>query len=419
MPLKEQDPASQHLEPSPIRWQKRTIRILIAILIVGIGIAGGAYLKKSAPKASKRTPQKRIPMVETRALQHADHQAVISAMGTVSPARRITLRARVAGQILSIHPDFAEGGFLVEGETVIRIDDADYLLALEQKKSELTNSHYALKLESGRQEVAQREWEILNSGQSGETEESELALRKPHLEKAQADAAAARAAVEKAALDLERTRIKAPFNAMVLSREVDVGSQVSPQEPLAELVGTDVYWVKAAVPVDRLDWIRIPQRNQEEGAAATVFYGHGHSAKGNVIRLLGDLDPQGLMARILIEVPDPFNRKEENGNRPPLLIGDYVRVEIEGSTIENAFTVPRFALRDDNTLWLLNADMTLDIRQVTPVWRDAKAVVITEGVRPGEQLIISDLAAPVVGMELQTEKPLFPQSTQQQGEKNP
>ena len=398
------------LEPPPVRWWKRLLRILTAVVIVLIGITGANYLQKSASKPQRRPPVKWVPVVETQPLQSMAHRVVVTAMGAVVPARTVVLESRVSGQVVAINPEFAEGGFLKQGDSVIRLDDADYKLALAQSKSDLAKAEFELKLELGRQQVAQREWQLLGSTRKGKESESDLALRKPHLDKAMADVESAKATVEKAALDLERTRINAPFNAIVRSKFVDVGSQVSAQKPLGELVGTDAYWVQASIPVDRLEWIQIPQLTGETGSVAKIHYAGGHAVEGKVIRLMGDLASEGRMARILIEVKDPLRTKPGRQTVPPLLIGEYVRAEVEGRQLDGVFVVPRTALRDDSTVWIMNTDRTLSIRTVAPVWRDERTVVLQNDLHAGELLIVSDLPAPVEGMELQP-KPAHSQAS--------
>jgi RND family efflux transporter MFP subunit len=397
-------------EPPPVRWWKRLLRITAAVAIVGVGIAGATYLQKSAARPQKRAPAKWVPVVETQPLQHTSHGVTVSAMGTVIPAQTVLLKSRVSGQVVAINPEFTDGGFLKQGSVVVQLDDSDYKLALAQKKSELVNAQYALKLELGRQTVAQREWQLLYGNRGKEAVDSDLALRKPHLDKAKADVDAAKAAVEKAALDLDRTRIIAPFNAIVRSKSVDVGSQVSAGESMAEMVGTDAFWIQASIPVDRIEWIRIPQQNKETGSAAKVYYAGGHTAKGTVNRLMGDLDSEGRMARILIEVKDPMQRQANARLAPPLLIGEYVRVEVEGRQLDDVFVIPRTALRDGSTVWIMNDDMTLSIQKVEPLWRSDLAVVIQNDLQLGQQLIVSDLPAPVDGMAIR-HKPKPEQAT--------
>jgi len=80
--------------------------------------------------------------------------------------------------------------------------------------------------------------------------------------------------------------------------------------------------------------------------------------------------------------------------------GDYVHAEIQGERLTDVFVIPRTALRDQAPVWLLNPDMTLDIRKVIPVWRDKETVVIQNALHSGDRIIVSEIAGPVAGMPL-------------------
>jgi RND family efflux transporter MFP subunit len=375
--------------------------VLISVLIIAAGITAAAYINHTAPKARKRPPEKARPLVQVEALSPGSHRVVVEAMGTVIPAREIVLKSQVSGEILAAHPRFTEGGLLEEGSVLLKIDPEDYELALAKKQSAVTNAEYALKLEQGHQDVAKREWDLFNGEKTDDERDMELALRKPHLAKAKADLAAAMADLEQAKLDLARTSIRAPFNCIVRTKNVDLGSRVSTQDTLAELVGTDEYWIQASVPVDRLEWMTIPRSPGQTGSTARVFYRNGHERAGTVIRLLGDLETEGRMARILVEVRDPLDLRGTGKSRPPLLIGEYVRSHIQGRELQNVFRVPRSALRDNTSLWIASKDGKLEIRSVQTLWRDAQTVLLREGIQPGDQLIVSELATPIDGMPLQ------------------
>jgi RND family efflux transporter MFP subunit len=390
-------------QPGKFKNPKVFVRILISLIVLGAGIGVASYLKNSAPKTKKRTPAIPVQVVRIKTVHPSSYQVIIPAMGTVVPDREIVLKSQVSGEIIEIHPEFTEGGLLKEGMKILQIDPEDYQLNLSQKKRAVTDAEYALKLELGHQTVAKREWELLNGTHPAQNEQMELALRKPHLEKARADLKAAEADLKKAMLELERTRITAPFNAMVRSTSVDLGSQVTPQESLAELVGTDAYRIQVSVPVDRLNWIQIPAKAGESGSKSIIIYGQTHECQGRVVRLMGDLSTEGRMARVLLEVRDPLGLNKPKQNRPPLLIGEYVRVKIEGRTLVNIFKIPRPALRDDSNIWIVGENETLKIRKVSPIWRDADIVLLKNELKPGERLIISDLAAPVEGMTVRVD----------------
>jgi multidrug efflux pump subunit AcrA (membrane-fusion protein) len=232
--------------------------LIVCAMIITIGIAGASYIKKTAPRAQKRPPERTIALVKTQPLFPDTHQVVVTGMGSVIPAREITLKTRVPGEIQAIHPEFVEGGFIRAGEKMLKIDAEDYELALARKESAVVNAEYALKVEMGYQDVARQEWSLLYPDRTANAQEEELALRQPHLAKARSDLAAARAELEQSRLNLSRTDILAPFNAIVRSTHVNVGSQVSTQDALAQLVGTDEYWIQVSLPWSAWRGYRFP-----------------------------------------------------------------------------------------------------------------------------------------------------------------
>ncbi len=382
---------------------KLALKIMLPIIVIGAGMAVASYLKDTGPKSTRRPPERLAPMVQVQTLVPAVYPVEVNAMGLVTSAREVELKSRVSGEIVYVHPEFEAGGVIKAGTRILRIDPEDYKLALAQKKKALADATYALKLELGRQEVAKREWELLGLAADAKEREIELALRKPHLEKARAELAAAEAEVKKSELDLSRTEITIPFNAMVLEKKVDLGSQVTNQETMARVVGTDSYRVMASVPIERLSWIDIPQKEGEPGSKAGVTFAQGSRIEGRVVRLMGDLSSEGRMARVLIEVEDPLMLERESRDRPPLLLGEYVRVQIEGRRLEDVFEIPRSALRDNAFVWTVGDDDRLKIREVQPVWKDERLVLVRDGLEPGMKLIVSDLGAPVDGMPVQLE----------------
>jgi len=385
---------------------RNILRIVISLLLIAAGIGGARFLITTKPKANKRPPVKMEPLVRTKTLQPENYTVKIPAMGTVIPAREISLEAQVAGEIIYMHPEFTEGGMLPEGIKILQINAKDYELAVQQKQKALADAEYAFKLEEGHQDVARREWDLLYGDQKINEVESELALRKPHLEKVKVEIAAAKADLEQAKINQARTTLTAPFNVLVLNRHVNLGSQVTPQEKIADLVGTDIYWVQISLPVERLRWIQIPNGQGGSGASVKIVYRQDYVRSGRVIRLLPDLSKEGRMARLLIEVNDPLDFRIKKKKRPMLLLGEYVRVLIEGEELHDVYRIPRSALRNDNEIWLVDDESRLAIHKIKTIWRDEEVVVIQDGFKPGERLVVSGLAAPVAGMAVRVETPV-------------
>jgi RND family efflux transporter MFP subunit len=383
---------------------KRLLNLFMSLLIVFIGLVVATYIAHKAPKAQKRAPVKTVPVVEVQVVQPGDHRIMVPAMGTVVPAREVVLRAQVSGKVLSLHPEFIEGGYIKQNAEILKIDPVDYQLAVTLAEAKVKDAESALELAEEETNAAKEEWRLLNEGDvNPEDKPPPLVAKEPQLAAAQARLKADQAELKKAELDLQRTSVRAPFNGIVRSKSVEVGSLVTPQDPLAELVGVDEYWIQVSVPVDYLRWISVPKGKGKKGAQVRVVHRSGYQRTGEVIELLGDLETEGRMARILVAVKDPLGLKDSGETTRPLLIGDYVRVKIEGSPLSQVFRIPRVALRDNDTIWVVGDDSTLDIRPVKIIWRDTQTVFLDQGLDPGDRVIVSDLAAPVEGMKIQME----------------
>ena len=387
------------------RTLNKPVAAIVSLSLILGAVAVAIILIATKPEAAKTPPTKRAELVHVQPLERTDETVVLRLTGTVTPARHVMLRSRVSGEVVGMAPGFIDGGLLAEGEAMLTIDPIDYELALAQSESALEKARFDYKLELGRQDVAKREWELLKPEGSVSELEQELALRTPHLTASKAALKAAEANLAKARLDLERTRIKAPFNAVVLGRNANLGTQASPQDMLAELAGTDAYWVTVSVPVDRIRWIAIP------GSKARIYSGktrihtdNNRVREGTVIKLLGDLEDKGRMARVLIEVKDPLALNPENAGKKPLLLGEYVQADIDGSVLEKVFSIPRNALRENAQVWLATSTNTLAFRPVEVLWRDAARVLVGGGLTAGQKLITSDITAPIPGMDVSTGK---------------
>ncbi|MFH2065595.1 MAG: efflux RND transporter periplasmic adaptor subunit [Pseudomonadota bacterium] len=381
----------------------RTTRLIICLAILSAGLLIAVYIQKTKPEARKKIQVKTVPMVTVRQMFPTSRQMTVSAMGTVIPARETVLKSRVAGEVISVHPEFIEGGYVQKDAEIILIDSKDYKLQVAQSASAVIAAEYALKLEMGHQEVARREWDLIRKEQPVEIQDAELALRKPHLEKAEADLAAARAEHAQAELNLSRTTIRSPYNAIIRKKMVDIGSQVAAQGQLAEIMGVDEYRIQVSLPTEKLTYIDFPKKSSDTGSSASIIYRNGVSRSGRVVKLLGDLETEGRMARLLISVKDPLGLSSSGEQSAPLLIGEYVRVEIQGPVLENVYQISNSALHDNRNIWVIGENQTLEIRSVQVLWRTADSVFLNNGLNPGDQLIHSEIPVPVSGMELQVQ----------------
>lgn len=382
----------------------KTLRILLPAGVLAIGVGTLIALVKTRPAAKKVDAAAVTIPVEAATLQPVRETVLINAMGTVSPAREVVLSAEISGRVVHTDPRLALGGQFKKGEVLLRIDPRNYQLAAAQQRANLERASFELKMERGRARVAEREWSLLDKRPTTEDEGKELALRRPHLANAEAAVVAAQSALERAELDVERTSVRAPFDGFIKSEQVEVGQFVSPGQQLATLVGSEEFWVQVSVPLDRLSWIKLPREGDETGSEATVSLDVGPGERvertGQVIRLLGDLDPVGRMARVLVSVKDPF---AGGADRPslPLLLGSFVNVSIQGDALDDVYVIPRSALHAGDSVLIASPDDRLEIRKIEIAWRKTEVVYVASGLRPGERLITSRVPTVLAGAALE------------------
>ncbi len=392
-----------HGRPPLSRREMFALTVASLVILLASG-AVATYMLKSRPQPERRKSVPSAQIVSIRNLATTSQQVTVPVMGSVVPAVEIDLRSRVTGEVLWIHPEFVEGGIVKKGQALIRIDPTEYELVLIRKKAVIEGAILDLKIEEGRQDIARSEWEILGLEEKATDMDRELALRQPQLAANRANLEAARAEVKQAELDLERTVIKAPFNAVILSADANVGALVTVQSTLAHLVRSDSFFIEALLPLDRLEWVHIPENSRDAGSIVEIVSDSGRTLPGHIYKLLGDLEPSGRLARILIEVNDPLDLGRKNGDRRPLLLGDYVSARIEGRSVQNVFVIDRQHLRDGNMVYIADEDDRMQVRVVDIVWSSGDHV-LARGLKNGEKLIISDVPAPVEGMKVSVAPP--------------
>ena len=383
--------------------RKTTVFICALILLLSAGVI--ALIFTTEPTAQRSSATKRTAMlVDVTGVSRGTFRPDIVAMGTVRPEQEIELSPRISGEIISLSESFTPGGFVEEGEILLQIDPADYEVNLLQRQSELRQATADLELELGRQDLAKNDYQELEGTISSEYKT--LVLREPQLNTARARVEAAQAAVRQAEIDLGRTRIRAPFSAHIINREANIGSQVSPGETLGRLVGVESYWVEANVPVSDLRWIEFPQAGEQPESNVRVrnraAWPEDTFRAGKVHRLIGALESQTRLARVLLTVADPLAHEPESAGLQPLMVGSFVEARIEGKPIEDVIQMKRDFLRQNDTVWL-KEDGVLKIRKVKIVFRDQGYVYIRTGLSENDQVVTTNLATVLDGSPLRLE----------------
>lgn len=380
-------------------------KLSAAICAVIIAAAGSlAFVTfNTEPTAQKEGATKKTPMlVDVLEVTSGTHHPRIQATGVVRAAVDVQLQPQISGRVVEISESFVPGGFVKKGELLVKLENADFRNTLSQRQSELEQIEAELAIERGRQDLARSEYKYLDKELA--PEKKKLLLREPQLESLEGRIKGAKATVAQARLDLGRTTIEAPFDAHILQRTANIGSQLNQGTSVGRLVGLDAYWIAIDVPLSKLRWIALPDLEKgEKGATVRVHnprvWEKDQTREANLLSLVGSLDSDTRMARILAEVKDPMARSEELANHPPLILGEFVEVIIQGREVKNAIKLSRDFLRDQNTVWVMEEDK-LRVRAVEVAFQDADFAYITAGLKDGDKIVITNISTPVDGEPL-------------------
>lgn len=383
--------------------RKKLLIICLGILALGILITSVIFITEPEAKSEGATKETAM-LVDVIKVHKGTFKPIISATGTVQPVEDVMISPLVGGQVIKRSSAFIPGGFVKKGELLLQIDPADYRNALELRNSELMSTQTDLNMEMGRQQVAEQDLQLIGLD-SLSNEQKSLVLRQPQLRAVEAQVKAAQASVNQAELNLQRTAIRAPFDAHILSQNVTEGSQVSPGDNLGRLVGTQFYWVIVNIPVNQLKWLSFPRNDTEKGSLVKLMsrtaWPEGAYREGYLFREVGALNDQTRLARVLVRVSDPLAHESENSELPKLMIGAFVDAQIQAEEINDVVRIDRDYVRSNNTVWVMQ-EGKLMIKNVKIELSDSQFAYVFEGLEDGDIVVTTNLSAVAEGLGLRT-----------------
>jgi RND family efflux transporter MFP subunit len=363
----------------------RTFRILVAAGILIGGFALFFLLAKLKRTPMPSNPPKPFQEVETITARKLELKVAIPAQGTVEPVTVTRAAAEVEGTVIAVSPEFEAGGNFKAGDVLLEIDPSDYKAALAQAAAALADAKLLVVQEEMKAEQAERDWErIATPGQKP----GELVLRIPQLAAARARVEATQAAVDKALRDLERTRLRAPYDGRVRKKLVDLGTHVSKGTGLAEFYATGILEVR--LPVPRQDAAFFDLAGQEVTLRETG--GQGRAWKAEVDRSEGEIQRENRSIIVVVRI---------DGSAPDApLPGQFVHTEIGGRSIPGLVRVPRRAFAKSDRVLVVGDAHTVTTRPVKVLRTEKEDVLVSEGIEDGEQICVTALTAVIEGMEV-------------------
>lgn len=379
-----------------------------AALVVLVGVAGLALLVGLRRTPEEVVPPRQVPTVTTIAARTQAGAIQVRGSGTVRPSAEVTVSPQVGGRVAWVSSAFVSGGRFAAGQALLRVDPADYENSVQAAQADVAQRQVDVLTAEEEVAIARDEYERLarregldpNPDRAGA-----LVLREPQLQAARAALQRAEAGLEDARLALDRTWIRAPFNGIVRQESVDVGQFVSPGQVLGQMYATDE--VEIVVPLSDDESALIPGlwnvRAGDEGeripvAVTSEYGGVRYEWTGYVDRAEAALDEQTRTVNVAVRVPGAFRPSESQPDRPPLLIGSYATVDIEGATYDRYAVVPSDALRDGGVVWTVASDTLLRMTPVQVIQEVEEEAYVLGDLRDGDPIIVSFLPYVTEGM---------------------
>jgi RND family efflux transporter MFP subunit len=378
----------------------KLLKLTGPVLVIGLGVAGVMLLSATAPEPLTEEAAPRPVTVYTHLAERSDTVLDVQTQGEVRARTAIDLVAQVSGRVTSVSPEYIEGGHFDAETVLLTIDDSDYQLALREAEAAVAASELSVEQALADADVARKQLRDLPNA-------SDLSLKKPQIAEARARREAARAGLALARRNLERTKIRLPFDGRVASTNVHIGEVIAAGTSLGQVFSTDRVEVRLALSDSQLAALGLPIGYAASGDEAPIVRFSAEVAgatqrwEGRLTRIDAAIDPETRLIYATAAVDDPYGAsRSEQGM--PLAVGLFVQAEIRGRTLTGAVQIPAKGLRPGNKLYVVDSSGLLDIRDAKVEYLNAEHAVLSGGLRPGERLVVSALRNPISGMALAT-----------------
>lgn len=371
--------------------KKKWLKGILPLVILVIGFGGMTAIKASGEEDEDKKPVDTRPTVKVETAVAQDYQVRITSYGEVKPLESTMISAQVSGEVLTWHPNFVPGGLVLRGDTLFTIELDTYEAALLQAEADLSLATANLIEEQARADVAERE--------AKGTKVSDLYLRKPQILSAQASVKSAQARLKMAQRDLDNCAIKAPYDALVVSRDLGVGQYVNQGSQVGELYNIES--AEISFPIAGFDREFLSSDVTQQTATISTKGYNAIVRKGKVNRDLGIIDQKTRMSQLVVRIEDPYSLKS---SLPPLKFGHYVEVSFAGKTLNGVYRLPQ-ELVNNRIVWILDKEQQMQPQRVEILREEGTYFLINEGIQNQDTLVTTLPEYPQKGMKVKIAEP--------------
>ena len=379
---------------------KKLLKISAPIFVLALSVGVVSALSAAKPAPEKKEETQRLISLYVDEVKSDTVTMSVQTQGEVRPKTEIDLIPQVSGRIVGISEAFAEGAEFSAGETLIKIDDTNYKVAVIRAQARVAGAHVAVQRELANAKIKKEHW--LDKRTNGEP--TPYALNKPQVMEAEALLLAAEADLKEARLNVARTEINVPFLGRVREKNVGIGQYVTAGSSLGLVFSTETVEIALPLTDAQLQELNLPMGFMADAFNApkvqfTARVGsREHSWTGRIVRTHASVDQQTRLIYAIAEVEDPYGLGSDNG--APIAVGMFVHADIAGVSSQAALVLPRLALRNANKVYVINDENRLEIRTVEVLSTSEETVLVSTGVEVGDKVVTSTIPAAVDGMEV-------------------
>ena len=353
-------------EQSSVKFNKKNfLGIAIALLLIIAAVIGSKVNSATKTKPEYQTPEVQKIMVQVEKISPTTHSPLLSSTASVVAWQESQLAAQVGGRLEWLCDCLETGSDVKKGTVLAKIEAVDYRVAVAQAKQAMANARQNIAEEEARSEQAQIDWEQLNLG-----EPTELALRKPQLETANATLKQRELELQQANRNLSRTQIKAPYDGIITARMTNVGNFISTGLSIGTILNTEKVQVHFALQPDDINKL-------DSNNANITLHQSGNkdlSWQATIARIDSVLDPKTRLINVIAEVYKPFDTKLHKNS---LRVGTFVNTTFPGKPIDNIYSLQNSAVLSDKTVFTVDADNKIQILAVNILHRNPDKVLVT------------------------------------------
>jgi RND family efflux transporter MFP subunit len=355
-----------------LSMQKKWLRRLLPLLVLAVSLAIAFIMVTSRAELPQRDSVAVAPVVKVLAIEPGPVAITIHSRGTVRAKHDIELVSEVSGRVISVAPEFVEGGAVSEGAILLSVDPIDYEVALSVAEAGVASAKLSLA-------------------------EVQVVVKRAAIDEAEAQVQASKDRLRQAQADLANTAVAAPFDAIVDSKRVDLGQYVQAGSALMRLLSTGSVEVRLPLLASDVPFVQYGQFADGSWPEVTLTARFGHieaSWEARLVRLEQRVDELTRVFYLVAEVDAPYDT-----SRYPraLSVGLFVAAEIKGTPIANATRLPRSALYTEDFVYVVEQERLLK-RPVTVLRRGQDSVIVGDGLAAGDQVVLSRLDIMVGGM---------------------